>query len=223
MFKCTIYAGFIAILSIAFAAVVYADTPQQFGKWKKGENLVENGDFELGTEQWTLEDGACCNRGGLYQWEVDGKDKHGGKKSLKVIGVKATGTDWHAKVRHDSTSMRAGKTFTLVFWAKSEKPRPVSVSIQMQHDPWTFYQGGNITLEGPTWKEYSLTFASNADVDRDMWVGLAIAQSDVSFWLDDFRFLEGELKDEIGTKPAPESIDAAGKLSTAWGKIKGKY
>ena len=31
-----------------------------------------------------------------------------------------------------------------------------------------------------------------------MWVGLSIAQSDVDFWLDDFRFFEGEPADEAG-------------------------
>ena len=210
------------VLMVVFTLSTFAKTQQDFGKWKKGENLVENGDFEQDTAAWTLEDGACCGRGGQYQWEIDKKNVKRGNKALKVIGVKATGTDWHAKVRHETTSMRAGKDYTVVFWARSEKPREVSLSLQMQHDPWTFYQGGKFLLEGPEWKEYSLTFRATADVDRDMWVGLAIAQSDVTFWIDDFRFFEGELKDEIG-REEKFAVDAQGKLSTTWGRLKSQF
>ncbi len=95
------------------------------------------------------------------------KDASHGRKALKIIGVKATGTDWHAKVKHKSTSMQAGKNYTVVFWAKAKKMREVSLSIQMQRDPWTFYQGGKFNLTAE-WKEYSKTFKSNDNVDRDI-------------------------------------------------------
>jgi hypothetical protein len=208
-----------------------AATPQEFGKWKKGENLVVAGDFEdlifgaarmdtkQGAQGWTLEDGTCCNRGAEYKWELDKKEFHGGKQSLKVIGVKASGTDWHAKVRHDSTSMKGGKNYTAAFWAKAEKSRAVSLSVQLQHDPWTFFQGGNFDLT-QEWAEYSKTFGAPQDIDRDMWVGLAIAQSDVSFWLDDFRFWEGEFKDEIKAEPTPQAVEAGGKLAVQWADIR---
>ena len=208
-------------LMFCVATVTFSETLPDFKQWEEGENLIDNGSFERDTDVWTLEDGACCARGGLYQWEIDKKDAVHGTQSLKIIGVKATGTDWHAKVRHDSTSMRAGREFTVIFWAKSEKAREVSLSVQMQHDPWTFYQGGQFLLEGPEWKEYSMTFQAQADVDRDMWVGLSIAQSDVDFWIDNFRFFEGEPEDEIGL-PEPQAVDAAGKLTTTWAAVKGK-
>ena len=214
---------FTLALMVTFSFSTLAETPQDFKKWKEGENLVENSSFEQDTEAWSLEDGACCNRGGLYQWEIDKKDPQHGKQSLKVIGIKATGTDWHAKIRHESTSMRAGKQYTVAFWARSEKPRAVSLSIQMQHDPWTFYQGGEFQLAGPDWAEYTLTFNATADVDRDMWVGLAIAQSDVDFWVDSFRFFEGELKDEIVEEGVPKAVDPKAKLSITWGDIKSQF
>ena len=45
------------------------------------------------------------------------------RKALKIIGigVKATGTDWHAKVKHKSALMQAGKNYTIAFWAKAKK------------------------------------------------------------------------------------------------------
>ena len=59
---------------------------------------------------------------------MSGKSKKGvfhDRKALKIIGVgvgvKATGTDWHAKVKHKSALMQAGKNYTIAFWAKAKK------------------------------------------------------------------------------------------------------
>jgi hypothetical protein len=57
-------------------------------------------------------------------------------------------------------------------------------------------------------------------VVADMWVGLSIAQSDVDFWIDDFRFFEGEPWDEKDVDPEKFAVDSVDKLISAWGKIK---
>jgi hypothetical protein len=200
------------------------------GAFEKGENRLLDSDFEVGNvdelaEQWTLEDATCCDRGGEYQWEIDDSVAHTGGKSLKIIGVQATGTGWHGKVRHESTSMENGGTFTIAFWAKVDaseaNSRDVGTSVQMQHDPWTSYQGSDIVLDSTDWKEYFDTFVATADVVEDMWVGLSIAQSDVDFWIDDFRFFEGEPADEITAVEA--AVTPTSKLPVSWGSIKDRY
>ena len=209
----------VILLTLLIGLSAFAGTPQDWGKWKKGELLLENYSFEEDLAAWGLEDGACCDRGGLYTMEIDKKNPQHGKQSLKVIGHKATGTDWHAKVRQLDMSMKAGEKYTVIFWARSEKPRQVSLSVQMQHDPWVFHQGGAINLLGPEWTEYHITFNSNADVERDMWVGLAIAQSDTDFWIDNFRYFEGDPEDDLN-RDTPFPVDAKEKLATRWGEIK---
>ena len=213
---------FLLLLSLFVSIATESKTVPEFKKWKKGENLIENSGFEDGKTAWDLEDGACCDRGGKYEWEVEKKEVQNGKRAMKIIGVKATGTDWHAKIKHKSTSMQAGKNFTVAFWAKAEKAREVGLSIQMRHDPWTAYQGGKFTLN-TEWKEYSKTFKAASDVDRDMWVGLCIAQSDIDFWLDNVRFFEGELRDEIGRDPKDLAVSSSGKLLLAWSQIKANF
>ncbi len=205
-------------LFIGFSA--YSGTVQNLGKWEKGELLLENYSFEDDLAAWTLEDGTCCDRGGEYRWEIDRKNPQHGDKSLKVIGVKATGTNWHAKVKQLDVSMKATKDYTIIFWARAEKQREVSINVQLQHDPWTTFHGNgknfNFTEE---WAEYSFTFLAGVDIDRDMWVGLAIAQSDVDFWLDNFRYFEGEPKDDM-TLDEPFPVDAKEKLTTQWASVK---
>lgn len=202
---------------IGFSA--FAGTPQELGKWEKGELLLENHSFEDDLAAWELEDGQCCDRGGEYQMEIDKKNPQHGDKCLKVIGIKATGTNWHAKVKQRNVSMEKGKTYTVIFWARSEKPRQVSLNIQEQHDPWTFWQGGDINLTGPEWEEYFVTFNAKETVVRDMWVGLSIAQSDVDFWLDNFRYFEGEPEDDL-SRDEPFPVDAKEKLTTQWASVK---
>lgn len=197
-----------------------AGTVQDFGKWETGELLLENYSFEDGLSAWDLEDGSCCDRGGLYRMEIDEDNPQHGEQCLKVIGVQATGTNWHAKVKQLNVSMEGGKEYTVIFWARAEKPRQVSVNIQIQQDPWDFLQGGDIQLTGQEWEEYKLTFVASTDVQRLMWVGLAIAQSDVDFWLDNFRFFEGQPEDEISLDGEPQSVDAKQKLTTQWASVK---
>jgi hypothetical protein len=121
--------------------------------------------------------------------------------------------------------MENGKTFTIAFWAKVDagegNSREVTTSVQMQHDPWTGFQSAAIILDSTDWKEYTDTFTATADVVEDMWAGLSIAQSDVDFWIDDFRFFEGEPADEI--KELVTAVSPMGKLPVSWGSIKGRY
>ena len=198
-------------------------------QWDKGENRIRNSTFENDTvgsapAEWDLEDGKCCDRGADYGWMVDNSTAHTGKKSLRVIGNKASGTDWHAKIRHMNTSMEAGNKFTIAFLAKVDAKegnnRNVSTSVQMQHDPWTGYHGVKIFLESTDWVEYFDTFDATADVDADMWVALSVAESDVDFWFDDFRFFEGLPKDEKVVGLPKIAVDYNDKLTATWAKVK---
>lgn len=221
MYKVTVINAVLMTMLIGFSA--FAGTPQEVGKWKEGELLLENHSFEDDLAAWELEDGTCCDRGGEYKMEIDKKNPQHGDKCLKVIGVKATGTAWHAKVKQKNVSMQKGEEYTVIFWARSEAPREVLVSVQMQHDPWDNHLRGlprpAIILTGAEWAEYHYTFTATVDVVRDMWVGLSIAQSDVDFWIDNFRYFEGEPKDDL-SRDEPFHVDAKEKLTTQWASVK---
>jgi len=211
------------IMTVLVGFSVFAGTPQELGKWEKGELLLENYSFEDDLAAWELEDGTCCERGGEYRMEIDKKNPQHGDKCLKVIGVKATGTAWHAKVKQKNVSMQKGEEYTVIFWARSEDPREVLVNLQKQGDPWDNHLQGlprpAIILTGEEWSEYHYTFTAKVDVVRDMWVALSIAQSDVDFWIDNFRFFEGEPQDDL-TRDEPFPVDAKEKLTTQWASVK---
>ena len=220
MNKAIVINVFLMTVLIGFSA--FAGTPQELGKWEKGELLLENYSFEDDLVAWALEDGTG-ERGGKYTWEIDRKNPQHGDKCLKVVGHIATGTAWHAKVKQRDLSMKTGEEYTIIFWARAEEPRKVLVNIQMQHDPWDNHLQGlprpAITLTGAEWAEYHYTFTAAVDVNRDMWVGLSIAQSDVDFWIDNFRFFEGQPEDDL-TRVEPLPVDAKEKLTTQWASVK---
>ncbi len=70
---------------------------------------------------------------------------------------------------------------------------------------------------------YSTVTVATADVEAAMWVGLAIAQSDVDFWIDDFRFFEGDPEDELVEEKPDIAVTPAAKLASTWGGVKKAY
>ena len=65
----------ISLLTLLIGLTTFAGTPIEWGKWKKGELLLENHSFEEDQAAWGLEDGACCGRGGLYTYEARSLDR----------------------------------------------------------------------------------------------------------------------------------------------------
>ena len=157
--------------------------------------------------------------------EIDDTVAHTGEKSVKVIGISATGVPWHTKVIClDHIPVEEGKPFTAAFWAKVDEnegqAREVELSVQMRNEPWPGSYNRAIVLDSTDWKEYTDTFIAKADEAGTMMIGLSVAQSTVSFWIDDFRVFEGDPADEIGA--VRSALSPRGKLVAPWGAIKSR-
>ena len=141
---------------------------------------------------------------------------------MKVVGIVATGTASHTKVRHEIIPATSGETLTVAFWAKVDaeqgQSREVKLSIQSPIDLWPGFYSENIVLDSTDWKEYTHTFDIEKDGVEEVWVGLSVAQSDIDFWIDDFRIFGGQLSDEIKQVETP--VAPANKLPVSWGAIK---
>jgi len=143
---------------------------------------------------------------------------------LRVVGIVATGTAAHSVVRHTIVPAENGRVFTVAFWAKVDEregqSRQVRVNARMGYEYWPGFYNNSIMLDSTDWKEYTDTFVVPLGVSSDIWVGLAVAESDVDFWIDDFRFFEGYPADEIKEEPTEPDIvkgdvNEDGKLSSS--------
>lgn len=147
--------------------------------------------------------------------EVDNSTAHSGSKSLKIIGIFATGVAYHTKVRHEFVPAENKKIFTVSFWAKVDAKkgtsRNVDISIQSPMEEWPGFYNHTIVLDSTDWKEYKHTFIiKDEELLNEVRVGLCVAQSDIDFWIDDFKFYED----------VPKSVRPLNKVPLTWGKIK---
>jgi len=185
------------------------------------ENLVANPDFDQGTNGWTLgclADGAA----GLITTEKVKPAVGGAQGDCLYAKIDGVGNDaWEPEIHSPSFDVKAGKIYTVSFWAKTEpgSERPLFVKFE-QLDLW----GGpgkrldnNITDK---WTEYH--YSPTMDISSPPKVVIHITfeflKDDV--WFDHFRVYLGEyVAEAISPKQATEPI---GKLSTTWGKIKSR-
>ena len=63
--------------------------------------------------------------------EIDDKVAHTGGKSMKVIGIVATGTASHTKVQHEIIPATSGETLTVAFWAKVDAEQGQSREVKL--------------------------------------------------------------------------------------------
>ncbi len=186
--------------------------------------LGDNGDFEMGFENWWqgIQGGAAA------LMEINTKDAIEGRQCAYVDVTTVTGTDWHVGLTHDLVMLEANETYTFDFFAKANDTR--TISIEVKRTP-----GGGLPYEGVTsedyiineeWGEYSKTFVPQKDYPDDngqpaqvcFWIG----QVEGEVWLDGVRVYWGQKQDRDDVLP-DISVQAEGKLVTAWAAIKTTY
>ncbi|MBD3184555.1 hypothetical protein GF312_19890 [Candidatus Poribacteria bacterium] len=144
---------------------------------------------------------------------------HTGGNSLKVISLVSTGIPCHTKLRHEFVPAENDKTYTVSFWAKIDsnqgQSRKVDISIQSPDEEWPGFYTETIILDSLEWKEYKHSFVLEyKNWLEEVRVGLCIAQSDVDFWIDDFKFFEDK---EIEVEKAVSVIN---KHIISWAETK---
>lgn len=186
--------------------------------------LGDNGDFEMGFENWWqgIQGGAAA------MMEIDTRDAIEGRQCAYVDVTEVTGTDWHVGLTHDLVILEANETYTFDFFAKANDTR--LISIEVKRTP-----GGGLPYEGVTsedyiineeWGEYFKTFVPQKDYPDEngqtaqvcFWVG----QVEGEVWLDGVRVYWGQKQDRDDVLP-DISVQAEGKLVTAWAAIKTRY
>ena len=182
---------------------------------KLPENILKNGDFDLNLEgwhHWTHADAAA-----LFQPEGKKAEPVVGKKVAYVKISKAGGALWHIQLYQQPFTLEKGTTYTYSLWAKSEKPRNVTIRILHQGAPWNEYARKSIGLT-QEWKEFFITFKMPAD-DVSSRAGIIMGGQKVDVWLDHIRLYEGEFISDI-EGAEPQAVDPLNKLTTTWAALK---
>lgn len=175
------------------------------------ENILENGDFELGAVAWhfwTHDDADAT-----FHIEDNHDTAYFGEKVLHVKINKAGNQLFHIQLYQFPFTLHKWETYTYSLWAKSDKIRDVSMRVIHQGIPWNVYAEKRITLS-PQWNEYFITFEMTLGIDRDARVDVMMGLETVDVWFDKIQLYEGEyVRDPLPVKPIK-------KISLTWSSLK---
>ena len=198
---------FTLVLLIGLAMPAYTAEPP--------ENILKNGDFDLnldGWQHWTHETAAA-----LFQTEGKKAEPIAGKNAAYIKINKAGGALGHIQLYQQPFTLEKGMTYTYSLWAKSEKPRNVTMRIMHQGAPWNVYSAKSIILS-EDWKEFFITFEMPVD-DVSSRAGVIMGTEKVDVWLDHIRLYEGEFVSDI-EGAEPQAVEPSGKLTITWAALK---
>ena len=196
----------VSILLVGFATFAYAE--------KLPENILKNGDFDLSLEGWHHWTHAAA--AALFQAEGKKAEPVVGKK-VAYVKISKAGELWHIQFYQQPFTLEKGTTYTYSLWAKSEKPRNITMRIIHQGAPWTVYSGKSIRLS-EDWKEFFITFKMPVD-DVSSRAGIIMGAEKVDVWLDHIRLYEGEYVADIDGAE-PQAVEPSDKLATTWATLK---
>ena len=202
---------FLLIPILLFSLVLLAYTAEP------PENILENGDFDDQLAEWHhwTHDSAEA----LFTTEGNRAEPIVGK-NVAYIRINKAGDDlWHIQFYQQPFTLEKGTTYTYSLWAKSEKPRNVTMRIIHQGDPWTVYAPKSLNLS-EEWKEFFITFEMPVD-DVNSRAGIIMGTQKIDVWLDHIRLYEGKYVSDV-EGAEPHAVQPTNKLATMWAALKNR-
>ncbi|MCP4548602.1 MAG: hypothetical protein GY835_19270 [bacterium] len=162
------------------------------------ENLVDNGDFEEPLDgTWRL--WVATEEGCAASVSRDTTVAARGLASARIDVAATSGVDWHIEFAQFDRSLVEGTAYQLVFRARAETERRITVSAQKGSPDWRNYGLLRTATIGTQWAEYTLAFEANesteesriqflvGEVARE---GSRVGAWPSTIWLDDVRLVE---------------------------------
>ncbi|MEI8341741.1 MAG: carbohydrate binding domain-containing protein, partial [Verrucomicrobiota bacterium] len=162
----------------AWLANRYGGNAKHAKAWNQGAEPLGGemikGDFAGQNSRWLLEQ----HEGAVAGWEVvnaptagqaaDFAKAHLKQESVPVAKLTVTrpgAENWHVQASYPDLKTVAGKSYTLDFFAKSSRPRKISVAVGQAHAPWQLFWSSPVTLAGE-WKKYHFVFTASETDDH---------------------------------------------------------
>ena len=173
------------------------------GNAELGPNLLKNTQFEQETESWTFE-----KQSGDYEWQVESSEGGPAGKALHLTIKDLAAQTWQHQLHQTALDFENGATYTLQFWAKSDKERGVPVYLGYDQEPWhRVGEGGRIPLT-TEWKKFTRVISANNPLPGHNRLSFQIGEGLGDIWLADVSLRKGIIIDlapdqklESGTIP----------------------
>lgn len=139
-----------------------------------GPTLLRNGDFTLGTEGWNTRAAGSARMETLDEFAPP--DVKGMAARFRVSA--ADGAPEHLQVWQQELDLKEGEPYTLTFWARANRPRPLAAQVQAMDEETGAETGPLVGLNShislkKEWQKYVLVFtASRTQPNRERLVFL---------------------------------------------------
>jgi hypothetical protein len=186
----------------------YGSTDKLREAWGRG--AVATGDETLRNGRFTeepLEKAWFLNNGGNAdaQWSIVPVD-FGSRKALRLTVARPGDQPWFPQVIQGKLAVAKGKPYTVSFRVRSEKPRRISASCAMNHDPYQNVGMYRSMTTGPEWKTVRTTFIATHDepkarLDFSSFTAGVYELAEVSFRAGGLEGLADDARLEDGSVP----------------------
>ncbi len=155
-----------------------------------GANQVSGGDFETQDDMDHWDFWADTDEGYQGDYAQDTTTSVTGDASVRIDITQTQGTDWQIEIENGPIEVISGTEYTLNFWAKADRERPIATWVQQDHDPWEEYMHfgeADLTTE---WQRFELTAIASGN-DQSAILVFGVGQDLGHVWLDDVQLRQG--------------------------------
>lgn len=123
--------------------------------------MLKNGDFAAGATHWTLD------QTGVATGQIDiVKEAPIGKAAMRLKVLTLDDKPWKLQIYQKDIQIKKGVTYMLSFWAKSDRPVPISVNCMQNHAPWEHHGAAEEVALSTEWKQTQFKFVGPYDDDN---------------------------------------------------------
>ncbi|HVO42922.1 MAG TPA: carbohydrate binding domain-containing protein, partial [Aggregatilineales bacterium] len=149
------------------------------------QNILTNGSFDRAAlAPWTLQ--ITDKPGNAATLTRDLKDKVDGAASARIDIVSTSGADWKIDFSQPNRQLIKDTTYNVVFWAKSDRVRPITLYAQKNGPDWRNYGLNSHVTIGTQWKEYTVPFTAT-ETASDARIHFFVGEQMGSVWIDNVR------------------------------------
>ncbi len=158
-------------------------------------NLVLNGDFSSGTDNWTLNTWSGSGTGSVTN----------GEYRINISSVADNSHD--IQLVQAGLFLESGMTYQVVFEAYAASSRSLEVNVEMDESPWTSYLPERKTFNLTTAKqEYSFVFTMENPTDANGRIGFNAGLETPAVFIDNVKIKEFS----VATVSFPEVVQSSG-------------
>ena len=146
---------------------------------KSNCNMLQNGSFDSSRiSPWQV----VLHTGGEGFASVDSTTSADGPDSANVAVTQANQIPWYVQFSQGDIPLSASQKYTVSFWAKASKNRPINVVMRQGESPFTEYTNHTLELT-QDWLPYSFTVTPGV-TDGGSALQFNVAQATGHVWLD---------------------------------------